>query len=119
MGQVISRLEGQMSQLASSKRERPKGTFSSQPITTPKNFSQAHVAQEDTMNQCNMVHTSRPGKQVVNQVSMPPDPIQTSTPSSSTPSTSKEKSVEQVHKPTVPFSNRLRSNNNAQMEKNT
>jgi len=56
-------------------------------------------------------------KQVDNQVSMPPDPTQTSTPSNFTPSTFEDKSVEQVHKPATPFSNRLRSNNKAQMEK--
>jgi len=47
---------------------------------------------------------------------MPPDLTQTSTPSF-TPSTSEDKSAEQVHKPTTPYSNRLRSNRNAQMDK--
>jgi len=55
-GQAISSLEGQMSQLTSSINERPKGTLPSQLVTNPKNSSQAHVAQEDPMNQCNMVH---------------------------------------------------------------
>ena len=75
------------------------------------------MAQEDPMDQCNVVHTLRSGKQVDNQVSMPPDPTQTTTPSSSTSPNSEDKSAEQVHKPTSPFSNRLRSNNNIQMEK--
>ena len=48
---------------------------------------------------------------------MPPDPTQTFTSSSSTPPTSEDKSAEQVYKPTSPFLNRLRSNNNAQIEK--
>jgi len=72
---------------------------------------------KDTMNQCNVVHTLRSGKQVNNQVSMPPDLTPTSTPFSSTPSTSEDKSAEQVHKPTAQFLNKLRSNNNAQMDK--
>ena len=116
-GQSISTLEGQMSQLASFISERPKGTLPSELITNSRNFSQAHVAQKDPMNQCNVVHTLRSRKQVNNQVSMPPDPTQTSTPSSSTPPTSKDKSAGQVHKPTTPFPNRFRSNNNAQMKK--
>ena len=54
---------------------------------------------------------------------MPPDPTQTSTPSSSTPSPQNSKETEvdtstkQVHQPIAPFPNRLRSNNNAHMEK--
>jgi len=82
-----------MSQLASSISERPKGTLPSQPVTNPRNFSQAHIAQEDPMNQYNVVHKLRSGKQV-DKVSMPPDPTQTSTPSSSTPSTFEDKSAE-------------------------
>jgi len=71
-GQVISRLEDQLSQLISFKSEGLKGTLPSQPIANCRNSSQAHVAQEDTMNQCNVVHMLRLGKQVDNQVSMPP-----------------------------------------------
>jgi len=93
--------------------KRPQGTLPSQAVTNPRNSSQAHMAQEATMNQCNEAHTLRSGKQVDNQVSMPPDP----TPSSSTPSTSEYKSAEQGHKPTTPFLNRFRSNNNAQVDK--
>ena len=72
------------------------------------------------MNQCNIIHTLRSGKQVDNQVSMPPIPIQNdstraSTPSSSTPSNSdnfeKDKLADKVHKPTIPFPNRLKNNN--------
>jgi len=102
-----------MNQLTSSKTERPKENLPSQLVTNPRNSSQIHVAQEDTMNQCNAVHMLQSIKQVDNQVSMPPDPTQTSTPSSSTPSTSEDKSAEQVHKPTTLFLNRPSSNNNA------
>jgi len=91
MRQVISRLEGQMSQLASFISERPKETFPSQPVTNPGNSSQAHMAEEDPMNRCNVVHTLRSGKKVDNQVSMSPNLIQhnntqASTSSSSNPS---------------------------------
>ena len=34
------------------------------------------MAEEDPMNQCNVVHTLRSGKKVDNQVSMPSNPIQ-------------------------------------------
>jgi len=44
--QAISRLEVQISQLASSPSERPKGTFSSQPLANPKNSSQIFEAQD-------------------------------------------------------------------------
>ena len=54
---AISRFEGQISQLTSFKSESPKGTFPSQSVTNHRNSSQAHMAQEDTMNQCNVVHT--------------------------------------------------------------
>ena len=37
--QAISRLEVQMSQLASSLSEKPKGTLASQPLANPKNSS--------------------------------------------------------------------------------
>jgi len=92
-GHDISRLEGQMSQLASFISERPKGTLPSELITNSRNFSQAHVAQKDPMNQCNVVHTLWLGKQVDNQVSMPLDSTQTSTPSSSTSPTSEDNSA--------------------------
>jgi len=49
-------------------------------------------------------------------VSTSSDPSQAPTPSSSTPLNSIDKSAEQVHI-TAPFPNRLRNNNNAQMEK--
>jgi len=48
---------------------------------------------------------------------MPPVPTQASIPSNSTSPTFEDKSAEQVHKLTAPFLNRLRSNNNAQIEK--
>jgi len=59
-----------MSQLASSINERPKGNLPSQPIANPKNTNQAHMTEEDPMNQCNDVHTLRSGKKVDNLVSM-------------------------------------------------
>ena len=52
--QAIFRLEVQISQLASSLSERPKGTLPSQSLTNPKNSSQIFEAQ---INQCNDVHT--------------------------------------------------------------
>ena len=48
-----------MSQLASSLSERPKGTLPRQPVTNPRNSIQVHMAEEDQMNQCNIVHTLR------------------------------------------------------------
>jgi len=126
--QAISRLEVQISQLASSLSERLKETLPSQPLTNTRNSSQAHGAQDQQINQCNIVHTLRSGKQVDNQVSMPSTPIQHNptqalTSSSSTSFNSdkseKDKSVDQMHKPIVPSSNRLKSNNQQteQMEK--
>ena len=43
---AISRLEMQMSQLASSLIERPKGTLPSQPLVNPKNSNQAYKIQD-------------------------------------------------------------------------
>jgi len=84
-----------MSQLANSISKRPKETLPSQLVTNPRNSSQAHMAEEDPMNQCNDVSTLRLGKKVDNQVSMISNPIQynntqASTPSSSNPSKSDE-----------------------------
>jgi len=71
------------------------------------------------MNQCNVVHTLRSGKKVVNQVSMPTNPIQHNQTQASTSSSfnlsksdesEKDKAADQVHKPIVPFSNRLKNN---------
>ena len=84
-GQVISRLEVQMGQLAYSLSERPKRTLTSQPVANPMNSSQAHLAQEDHTNQCNLIHTLRSGKRVDNQVSTPSSSTQASTSSSPTP----------------------------------
>ena len=116
LAQVLTRIEIQLNQ-----QERQKGTLPSQPLSNPRNPRQANEAQDP--NQCNLVHTLRSGKQVDNQVSMPQDPAQLSIPSSSTPSpqnskeTEVDKSAKQVHQPIAPFSNRLKSNNNAHMEK--
>ena len=65
-----------MSQLATPQSERQKGTLPSQPITNPRNYQQAHLAEDNSLNQCNVVHTLRSGKRVDNQVSMPTNPIQ-------------------------------------------
>ena len=117
--QTIQRLEGQMSQLANPQNERQKGTLPSQPIMNLRNSQQAHLAEDQSLNQCNAVHTLRSGKKFDNQVSKPPNPSQhnhtpTSTSSSPNPSKSDEseidKSTSQVYKPIVPFSNRLKNN---------
>ena len=82
------RLEVQMSQLAISQNEKLKGTLPSQPLTNPKNSYQAHLAEDQSLNQCNIVHTLRSGKKVDNQVSTPTNPIQynyTQAPTSSSP----------------------------------
>jgi len=65
-----------MSQLANSVSERPKETLPSQPLTNPKNSSQANVTQDQQLNQCNVVQILRSGKQVDNKVSMLSTPIQ-------------------------------------------
>ena len=61
--QVISRLEMQMSQLASSLSEKPKGTLPSHPLVNPKNSTQAYKIQDPSINQCNAVHTLRSEKE--------------------------------------------------------
>ena len=61
-------------------QERQKGTLPSQLLPNSRNPRQANEAQDP--NHCNLIHVLRSGKQVDNQVSMPPDPAQTSTPSS-------------------------------------
>ena len=42
--QAIMRLEVQMSQLANSQSERPKGTLPSQPLANSRNSNQVHLA---------------------------------------------------------------------------
>ena len=74
--QTIQRPEGQMSKLANLQYERQKGILPSQPIMNPKNSQQAHFAKDQSLNQCNAVHTLRSGKKVDNQVSTPPNPSQ-------------------------------------------
>jgi len=64
--QVITRLEVQMSQLANSQNERLKGTLPSQPVTNPRNSYQAHLDEDQPLNQCNVVHTLRSRKKVDN-----------------------------------------------------
>jgi len=65
-----------MSQLSSSLSERPKGILSSQSLTNPRYSSQSHLAHDEQLNQCNVVHILRLGKQVDNQVSISPTPFQ-------------------------------------------
>ena len=74
--QTIQRLEVQMSQLATPQNERQKGTLPSQPIMNSRNSQQAHLAEDQSVNQCNAIHTLRSGKKVNNQVSIPSNPIQ-------------------------------------------
>ena len=73
---TIQRLEVQMSQLANPQNERVKGTLPSQPVTNPRNFQQAYLAEDQSLNQCNVVHTLRLGKKIDNQVSTPSNPFQ-------------------------------------------
>ena len=70
------RLEVEMSQLANSQNERLKGTLPSHPVMNPRNSHQAYLAEDQPLNQCNVVYTLRSGKKVDNQVSMPTNPIQ-------------------------------------------
>ena len=65
-----------MSQLASSLSERPKKILPSQLLIDSKNLSEAHVAQDQQINQCNVVHTLRSEKQIDKQLLMPSTPIQ-------------------------------------------
>ena len=67
--QAIARLETQLGQLATVVSERKKGKFPSQPVTNPKDngSSSTHPAH------VNAVHTLRSGKQIDNQVRIPPD----------------------------------------------
>ena len=101
-------------------------TLSSQPIMNPRNSQQVHLVEDQSLNQCNVVHTLRSGKKVDNQVSTPPNPSQhnhtsASTLSSPNPSKSDEsktdKSISQVYKPRVPFPNRLKNKKNLYMDK--
>jgi len=125
--QAISRLEVQMSQLASSLSERPKDTLPSQPLANPKNSGQAYEVQDSQISQCNVTYTLRLRKKMDNEVSRPTSPVQINpTPASTSASSSqsapqtseKDTSADHVHKPITPFPNRLRNNNkNVHMEK--
>ena len=75
-----------MSQLANPQHERQKGTLPSQPIMNLRNSQQAHLVEDQSLNQCNAVHTLRSGKKVDNQVSTPPNPSQHNHTSASTSS---------------------------------
>ena len=115
--QTIQRSEVQISQLANPQNERQKGTLPSQPVMNLRNSQQAHLAEDQSLNQCN-VHTLRSRKNVDNQVSTLFNLIQhnhnqASTSSSPNPSKSNEsetdKSTSQVHQPIIPFPNRLKT----------
>jgi len=114
--QTGQRLEIQMSQLANPQNERLKGSLPSQPVMNLRNSQQAHLAEDQPLNQCNVVHTLRSGKKVDNQVSTPSNSIQhnhTQASTSSSPNFSKsekDKSTSHMHKPIVPFLNRLKKN---------
>ena len=83
--QTTQRLEVQMSQLVTPQNQRQKGTLSSQPIMNPRNYQQAHLAENQSLNHCNAVHTLRSEKQVDNQVSTSLSSTQASTSHTPTP----------------------------------
>jgi len=93
-----------MSQLTGFLSERPKETLPNQSVANPRNSSQTYLAQKDQMNQCNLIHILRSGKQVDNQVSTPSSSTQASTSPSLIPpqlnsdNTKKDSSAENVHK---------------------
>ena len=78
--QAIARLETQLGQLAAAVSEREKGKFPSQPVANPKDTGSS----SNNPTQLNAIHTLRSGKQIDNQVRMPPD--QTPSPIQNTPS---------------------------------
>jgi len=91
--QALNRIKKkQVSQQANPISERPKGTLPSQPLSNPRNFRQVNEAQD--LDQCNVIHTLRSGRQDDNQVSRSSNPTQAPTPSSSTPHNFVDKSVE-------------------------
>jgi len=65
-----------MSQLANPQNERQEGTLPSQPVMNPRNSQQAHLAENQSLNQCNDFHALRSENKVDNQVSTPSNPIQ-------------------------------------------
>ena len=68
-----------MSQLANSQSESPTGTLPSQQLMNLRNSNQVRLAEDQQFNQCNIVHTLRSGKKYGNKVSMPTNPISTTT----------------------------------------
>ena len=54
-----------MSQIASFLSESPKGTLLGQAVTNLRNSSQAHMAEEDQMNHCYIVHTLRSERKLI------------------------------------------------------
>ena len=100
--QTIQRQKVQMSQLVTPQNERQKDTLPSQPIANPRNSQQAHLAEDQSLNQCNAVHTLRSGKKVDNQVSTPSNPIQhnhNQASTSSNPNPSKSNESETISQP--------------------
>ncbi|ONK56396.1 uncharacterized protein A4U43_C10F8110 [Asparagus officinalis] len=78
--QAIARLDTQLGQLAAAVSKREKGKFLSQPVANPKDTGSS----SNNPAQLNAIHTLRSGKQIDNQVRMPPD--QTPSPIQNTPS---------------------------------
>ena len=74
--QTIQRVETQMSQLINPQNERQNGTLPSKPIMNPQNSQQVYLAEDQSLNQCSVVHTLRSGKKIDNQVSTPTNSIQ-------------------------------------------
>jgi len=48
-----------MSQLANPQNEKQNSTLPNQPVMNPRNSQQAHLAEDQPLNQCNVVHTLR------------------------------------------------------------
>ena len=74
--QTVQRLEVQITQLANPQNERLKGTLPSQRVKNPRNSQQAHFTEDQSLNQCNIMHTLRSCKKGDNQVSTPSKSIQ-------------------------------------------
>ena len=70
LAQVMTKIEMQLRQQTNPISEREKRTLPSQPLLNPRSPWQANENQDP--NQCNLVRMLRSGKQVLNQISMPP-----------------------------------------------
>ena len=63
--QAITRLEIQMSQPTNLQNERLKGSLPSQPVMNPRNSQQAYLAEDQPLNQCNVVHTLKQERKLI------------------------------------------------------